>query len=140
MASRATRCERPTWDGNAPSPIGGEGRRVNSPTTILETKLVRLLRKARLPIGRTQHAFKENGRFVARVDFVYPELRVVVEVDGSRWHTGRRARIRDAERDNYLNIRGWIVLRFWFDLVERPDYVVEQIGLALGICPLFVPD
>lgn len=119
--------------------VRGEGAVV--PTTILETKLVRLLRTANLPIGKAQHIFQEKGRPVARVDFVYPEQRVVIEVDGTRWHAGRRARVRDAERDNYLNVRGWIVLRFtWFDLVERPDYVIEQIALALGIRPLLVPD
>ena len=118
--------------------VRGDGSVVS--TTILETKLVRLLRKAKLPVGQAQHVFKENGRPVARVDFIYPEQRVVVEVDGTRWHAGRRARTRDAERDNYLNIRGWIVLRFsWFDLIERPGYVVEQIGQALGITPLFAP-
>jgi very-short-patch-repair endonuclease len=118
--------------------VRGDGAIV--PTTILETKLVRLLRKARLPIGRPQHSFQENGRIVARVDFVYPEQRVVIEVDGTRWHGGRRARVRDAERDNYLNVRGWIVLRFtWFDLVQRPDYVIRQIAAALGVRPLVVP-
>lgn len=111
------------------------------PTTILETRLVRLLRKAELPIGRTQHRFQENGQLIARVDFVYSEQRVVIEDDGTRWHAGRRARIRDAERDNYLNLKGWTVLRFtWFDLVERPRYVLEQIRAALGIRPLFVPE
>jgi len=119
--------------------VRGDGSVV--PTTILETKLVRLLRSAKLPIGQAQHIFQENGRVVARVDFVYPEQRVVVEVDGARWHAGQRARVRDAERDNYLNVRGWTVLRFtWFDVVERPGYVAQQIGLALGVRPLFVPD
>lgn len=100
---------------------------------------MRFLRSVRLPIGRPQHVFEENGKLVARVDFVYPEQRVVVEVDGSRWHAGRQALRRDAERDNYLNVRGWTVLRFtWFDLIERPDYVVEQIRLALGVHRLFV--
>jgi len=118
--------------------VRGDGSIV--PTTILETKLVRLLRKVQLPIGKAQHRLEENGRLIDRVDFIYPEQRLVVEVDGTRWHAGRRARTRDAERDNYLNIRGWIVLRFtWFDLVERPDYVVEQIAAALGVRPLLVP-
>jgi very-short-patch-repair endonuclease len=119
--------------------VRGEGTVV--PTTILETKLVRLLRTAQLPIGKAQHVFQEKGRSIARVDFVYPEQRVVIEVDGTRWHAGRRARVRDAERDNYLNIKGWIVLRFtWFDLVERPTYVVEQIREALGVHAFLGPE
>jgi very-short-patch-repair endonuclease len=118
--------------------VRGDGPMV--PTTILETKLVRLLRKGRLPIALPQHRFYEDGQLVARVDFVYPEHRVVIEVDGNRWHSGRRARVRDAERDNYLNLKGWTVLRFtWLDLVERPEYVLDQIRRALGHQPLFVP-
>jgi very-short-patch-repair endonuclease len=117
------------------------GDAIEVPTTILETKLVRLLRRGKLPVARPQHRIHENGKLVARVDFMYPEQRVVIEVDGARWHMGRRARVKDAERDNYLNIRGWTVLRFsWFDLVERPEYVLDQIRRALGIHPLFVPE
>ncbi|MPZ90461.1 MAG: DUF559 domain-containing protein [Actinobacteria bacterium] len=117
--------------------VRGDGAMV--PTTILETKLVRLLRSGRLPVALAQHRFREDGNLVARVDFVYPEQRVVIEVDGTRWHAGRRARVKDAERDNFLNLKGWTVLRFsWFDLVERPEYVLDQIRCALGIEPLFV--
>jgi len=111
-----------------------------APTTILESKLVRLLRSGELPVAFPQHRFHEKGRVVARVDFVYPEQRVVIEVDGTRWHSGRRARVKDAERDNFLNLRGWTVLRFtWFDLIERPEYVLDQIRCALGFQPLFMP-
>jgi very-short-patch-repair endonuclease len=49
--------------------------------------------------------------------------------------------LRDAERDNYLNLRGWTVLRFtWHDLVERPQYVLGQVRQALGIRHLFVAE
>lgn len=117
--------------------VRGDG--VFVPTTILETKLVRLLRSGKLPVPNSQHRFHERGRSVARVDFVYPEHKVVIEVDGRRWHAGRRAQVRDAERDNYLNLRGWTVLRFtWHDLVERPGHVLAQVRHALGIEPLFV--
>ncbi|MGH2697765.1 MAG: DUF559 domain-containing protein [Actinomycetota bacterium] len=117
--------------------VRGDGAMV--PTTILETKLVRLLRTGKVPVALPQHRFREHGKLVARVDFAYPDQRLVIEVDGSRWHAGRRARVKDAERDNYLNLQGWTVLRFtWFDLVQRPDYVLAQIRRALGIRPLFV--
>ena len=78
--------------------VRGDG--IFVPTSILETKLVRLLRIGEVPIPEAQHRFHENGRSVARVDFVYPGQRVVIEVDGRRWHAGRRPQLRDAERDN----------------------------------------
>lgn len=118
--------------------VRGDG--AMAPTTILESKLVRLLRSGELPVALPQYRFHEKGRLVARVDFVYSEQRVVIEVDGTRWHSGRRARVKDAERDNFLNLRGWTVLRFtWFDLIERQEYVLDQIRCALGFQSLYVP-
>lgn len=46
------------------------------------------------------------GRFFA--DFAIIEARVVVEVDGLYWHDP----VRDAERDAFMDHRGWRVLRF----------------------------
>ena len=123
---------------NLRSLLEARGDGVMVPTTVLETKLVRVLRTARLPVAQTQHRFHENGHFVARVDFAYPEQRVIIEVDGARWHSGRQARIKDAQRDNYFNLKGWTVLRFtWEDLERRPEHVARQVALALGVSAMF---
>jgi very-short-patch-repair endonuclease len=52
-----------------------------------------------------------DGRSVF-LDAAYREARVVVELDGARFHHGRRARQRDMRRDSALAAVGWLVLRF----------------------------
>ena len=47
-----------------------------------------------------------------RVDFCWPELRLIVETDGYEHHGTRAAFERDRAKDAQLAVRGWRVLRF----------------------------
>ncbi len=47
-----------------------------------------------------------------RVDFCWPELRLIVETDGYEHHGTRAAFGRDRAKDARLTVRGWRVLRF----------------------------
>ena len=48
-----------------------------------------------------------------RVDFAYPNQRLVIECDGYKWHRQDKEQIeRDIERDKYLARKGWRVLHF----------------------------
>jgi very-short-patch-repair endonuclease len=47
---------------------------------------------------------------IARVDLAYPDLRIAVEYDSGRWHSGRRRRESDLERRNRLTAVGWRVV------------------------------
>jgi hypothetical protein len=47
-----------------------------------------------------------------RVDFCWPELRLIVETDGFEHHGTRAAFERDRAKDAQLTARGWRVLRF----------------------------
>ncbi|MCB0995380.1 MAG: DUF559 domain-containing protein [Acidimicrobiales bacterium] len=67
-----------------------------------------------------------------RIDFAYPLLRIVIEVDGRRWHSRDSTWERDLERDRVAQLEGWLVLRFSYDEVtERPDEVAATIRSAL---------
>ena len=55
----------------------------------LETRFLQLLRRSRLPAPRRQYEIHDEGTFIARVDFAYPEIRLAVEVDGYRFHSSR---------------------------------------------------
>ncbi len=67
------------------------------------------------------------GRYV--VDFLAPELRVAVEIDGA-YHSRRRA--GDARRDAVLSRLGYQVLRLEAELVKRELAVaVERIRAEL---------
>lgn len=59
--------------------------------------------------------------------------RVVVEIDGYRYHSDPRQFARDRQRDAALVAMGYVVLRFtWADAVHRPEYVVQSVLAALG--------
>lgn len=58
-----------------------------------------------------QHVVRDReGRFVARVDAAWPELKVAVEIDGASHHGTPAARARDAARLARLRELGWTVV------------------------------
>ncbi|MGI8685288.1 MAG: type IV toxin-antitoxin system AbiEi family antitoxin domain-containing protein [Acidimicrobiales bacterium] len=102
------------------------------PDSLLEPRMARLLRSHGLPDAAFQHELRRGGRFVARVDFAYPELRLAIEVDGFEKHSSPRALQDDLRRQNALVSLGWTVLRFtWADVVRRPARVAAEISSVL---------
>ena len=71
------------------------------------------------------------GRFV--VDFLWPEHRIVVEVDGYEFHGGRQSFEADRERDAELAVQGYRVLRFTYrQVTEEPAKVAARLSALLG--------
>lgn len=100
----------------------------------LEPRMARLLRRAGLPAAVFQHRiYTADGRFLAQVDFAYPELLLAIEVDGFETHGSPRAMSKDFVRQNGLVPYGWRVLRFtWYQVVHQPEYVAATIGRTLS--------
>jgi very-short-patch-repair endonuclease len=73
----------------------------------LERRFLRLVRRAGLPPPRTRQ--RVNG---FRVDFYWPELALVVETDGLRYHRTPAHQARDRERDQAHLAAGLTPLRF----------------------------
>src|SRR5438477_1802637 len=87
------------------------------PESVLETKVARILRKAKLPGLVAQYNVVVAGHLIARVDFAFPAAKVAVEADGYRWHSGRAQWQQDLERRNALTNLGWRVIHVtWEDL------------------------
>jgi very-short-patch-repair endonuclease len=101
--------------------------------SVLESMLRVLLCQHGLVPPSTQHVIRRrDGSFVSRVDFCWPDRRLVVEADGRRWHDPADARDADRRRANDLELLGWGLLRFtWADVVHQPEYVVETVRAAL---------
>lgn len=97
------------------------------PETVLRLALLR----AGLDV-RTQHVIADaDGRHLLRADFCFPELRLVVEVDGARWHTDQ---VKDQRTDNALAALGWRVLRYAGREVLRDCRpVLGQIARACAV-------
>lgn len=71
--------------------------------------LVRVrLARAGLPPLVSQFTVRAQGRFVARVDLAWPQLRIAIEYDGA-WHDSRGQFGKDRRRLNALVAAGWTV-------------------------------
>ena len=99
----------------------------------LEKRFTELARRHGLPPLSLQHEVWEIGRFVARIDAAYPELKLAIEIDGFEHHSSPDAFQRDRTRQNHLVALGWTVLRFtWSDVVKRPAHVARMIEQAIN--------
>lgn len=47
-----------------------------------------------------------------RVDFAIPDKKVAIELDGHDYHKTKEQRTNDAQRERYLELEGWRVIRF----------------------------
>jgi very-short-patch-repair endonuclease len=73
----------------------------------LERRFLRLVLEAGLPMPLTQQRL--NG---FKVDFVWPELKLVVETDGLRYHRNASQQTKDHRRDQAHLAAGFTPLRF----------------------------
>jgi hypothetical protein len=100
--------------------------------SVLESLCRVLMVERGLPAPETQLVIRHAGRWIGRVDFAWPDQRLVVEADGFEFHKDRASYRKDRRRGNALQRAGWAVLRFsWEDVVHDPDYVVELISSLL---------
>lgn len=82
--------------------------RAESPReSVLRVRLVR----AGLPAPVPQHVVRDrDGRFIARLDLAWPELKIGIEYDGGH-HRDPVQHSRDLARHNRLRAAGWTVLQ-----------------------------
>lgn len=74
----------------------------------------------------------ERARTAVWLDLAYPGHLVGIEYEGAV-HTRADAVLRDAGRYTALVDRGWRIYRYTkFEVLHRPDLVVEQIARALA--------
>jgi very-short-patch-repair endonuclease len=77
------------------------------------------------------HFRRQAPRETFIVDFVCLKHRLIVEVDGGQHNFDAHA-ARDAERDRHLALKGFRVLRFWNNDIDRNlDGVLTMIDNAL---------
>jgi len=65
---------------------------------------------------------------VARVDFSFEPVPLLVEVGGRRGHSSDAERAKDARRRNELQALGFVVLEFtYLDIHQRPNDVIAML-------------
>lgn len=79
----------------------------------LEEIVARALKRAGIA-AVPEHTVSLGKGVRYRLDFaiIRPGVRIDVECDGEKWHSGARQRERDRMRDRNLRRRGWTVVRF----------------------------
>jgi very-short-patch-repair endonuclease len=90
----------------------------------LERRFLPLARKAGLPVPLTGQVVNEF-----EVDFYWPDLGLVVETDGLRYHRTPAEQARDRLRDQAHTAAGLAQLRFTHEQVRyEPEYVVRILA------------
>lgn len=74
------------------------------PQTPIERKFAKACRSAGLEVEAEQQV----GRY--RPDFVLPARKLAIELDGHDTHSSVEDRVRDGQRQRYLQRLGWTVL------------------------------
>jgi very-short-patch-repair endonuclease len=94
----------------------------------LERRFLRIVRRAGLAAPKTQQPVCEF-----RVDFLWPDLRLVVETDGLRYHRTPGQQAKDRVRDHALTAAGFTVLRFTHAQVRYdPEHVLTTLRAVLS--------
>jgi hypothetical protein len=97
----------------------------------LEEHFLGIVRRAGLPPPQVNdHVW--SGVALEEVDFHFPELGLIIEVDGARYHASRWRRRRDAQKDARFRALGKVVRRFHeLEITLRPgDVAAETLRLA----------
>jgi very-short-patch-repair endonuclease len=94
----------------------------------LEERFQAFLIRAGLPLPQTNVLIEGF-----EVDCVWPQQRLIVELDGHSTHSPRHAFERDRERDRALIAAGWRVIRItWWQLAEGADRVEADLRKVLS--------
>jgi hypothetical protein len=102
--------------------------------TLLERLFLKLMRRAGLPRPVPQVVHRKDGRHVARVDFLFENVGLVVEVSGGRGHSSPSERAKDARRRNELQRLGRTAVEFTYEQVTRDaPYVIATIRDFLAV-------
>jgi hypothetical protein len=95
-----------------------------------ETRLRLLLHRSPLPRPVAQYSVRTNDRFVARVDFAWPELEVALEYEGN-WQGERQNVAKDRRRLDDLSAAGWRVIFVTAGDLRNPGRLLARIAAAL---------
>jgi very-short-patch-repair endonuclease len=85
-----------------------------------------------LPLPELQYKILSEGRPVTRVDFAWPDQKVILEMDGYKYHSGHQQWESDRNRRNELTILGWRILHgTWVEARRNPQRLLTRVATAL---------
>ena len=97
----------------------------------LEVRARKLFSQIGLPTPQCEVVWGKEGEW--RLDFVWPDLQLCIEVDGWSVHASEAARRRDHRKQNRVTIDGNWVLRYdWFDIVKDRRRTANEVAEAFA--------
>jgi DNA mismatch endonuclease (patch repair protein) len=109
-----------------------------------EIRFIEIARKHKI------RGWRRGSKLPGRPDFIFPNERVAVFIDGNFWHGDPRNfrlpksnidywrekilsnKRRDRRVNRELKFQGWKVIRFWQSSLKKEDVVVARLRKALG--------
>ncbi len=101
-----------------------------NPWSYAELRLQRILRAAGISGWRGNVTLTLVGQ-VLHPDILFPSARLILEFDGRETHDNVTQFLKDRERLNVLVAHGYVVLRFGWEHLDDPEYVVRVVRQAL---------
>jgi very-short-patch-repair endonuclease len=99
----------------------------------LEDSFLALCRRADLPTPRL-NVHVDAGGCLYEVDALWPDARLIAELDGGAAHRTAKAFEDDRARDAALAARGYLVVRFtWQRITHEPRVVAAQLRRILAL-------
>ena len=94
--------------------------------SMLERRFLELVREAGLPRPRTQVVHRKGSRHIARVDFLFEDHGIVIEVNGRCGHASDAERERDGQRRGELTDLGLLVYEYTWNEITKDPYGVAR--------------
>ncbi len=99
----------------------------------LEDLFIAFVDRYDLPRPTRQASLGSDRALIGRVDFLYEDARLVVEVDGRVFHEPRLVQLNDRQRELALLRVGWRFIRFgWHDLAHDAERIAESFRALLA--------
>lgn len=99
-----------------------------TPASQLERDFYALLRRTSLPRPVTQYPLPRDDGVRNLVDSAWPEVKLIVEIDGRRWHQRLADMRKDRDRDLKAAAAGWQVVRLLYEhVVGAPEETIRDL-------------
>ncbi|MDP9222627.1 MAG: endonuclease domain-containing protein [Actinomycetota bacterium] len=100
--------------------------------SVLEREFLELVRTSDLPLPELNQPVEGPDGFLAIVDMIYPDHKVIIEVQSFAHHSSLEAFNNDAERLGTLTALGYRALEVTSDQIRRrPQKTIDRLGMLL---------
>ncbi len=99
-----------------------------TPQSVLERRVDGLMATAGMPAPSHEMPLPGLGERRGRVDRAWPEVKLILEIDGRTWHSRESSMRNDRERDRAAGLAGWQTLRVLDEEVrDHPELVIRDL-------------